>query len=28
MAVTHTVLSNTADGAWPIARYLYDLLTP
>jgi CubicO group peptidase (beta-lactamase class C family) len=27
-AVTHTVLSNTTDGAWPIARYLYDLLTP
>jgi hypothetical protein len=27
-AVTHTVLSNTSEGAWPIARHLHDLLTP
>jgi hypothetical protein len=26
--LTHTVLSNTTEGAWPIARYLDDLLTP
>jgi hypothetical protein len=26
--VTHTVLSNTTDGAWPVARRLRDLLTP
>jgi CubicO group peptidase (beta-lactamase class C family) len=26
--VTHTVLSNSTDGAWPIARRLRDLLTP
>lgn len=25
--VTYTVLSNTAEGAWPIARSLDDLLT-
>lgn len=24
--VTHTVISNTADGAWPIARYLDERL--
>ena len=24
--LTHTVLSNTSDGAWPIARYLRDEL--
>jgi CubicO group peptidase (beta-lactamase class C family) len=24
--LTHTVLSNTSDGAWPIARYLNDLV--
>jgi hypothetical protein len=27
-AVTHTVLSNVSDGAWPIARYLSDQLNP
>jgi CubicO group peptidase (beta-lactamase class C family) len=27
-AVTYTVLSNTSEGAWPIARHLRDLLTP
>ena len=26
--VTHTVLSNTTDGAWPVARRLGELLTP
>jgi CubicO group peptidase (beta-lactamase class C family) len=26
--LTHTVLSNTSDGAWPIARYLNETLTP
>jgi hypothetical protein len=26
--LTHTVLSNTTDGAWPIARHLAELLTP
>jgi CubicO group peptidase (beta-lactamase class C family) len=26
--VTHTVLSNTSDGAWPITRHLDSLLTP
>jgi CubicO group peptidase (beta-lactamase class C family) len=26
--VTHTVLSNTSDGAWPITRHLDRLLTP
>ncbi|WP_138734868.1 serine hydrolase domain-containing protein [Modestobacter excelsi] len=26
--VTHTVLSNTTDGAWPMARHLQELLTP
>ncbi|WP_448616543.1 serine hydrolase domain-containing protein [Modestobacter sp. URMC 112] len=26
--VTHTVLSNTTDGAWPVARRLRELLTP
>ncbi len=26
--VTHTVLSNTTDGAWPVARHLSELLTP
>src|SRR4051812_32272369 len=26
--ITHTVLSNTTDGAWPVARLLRDLLTP
>jgi hypothetical protein len=25
---THTVLSNTSDGAWPITRHLDSLLTP
>jgi CubicO group peptidase (beta-lactamase class C family) len=25
---SHTVLSNTSDGAWPITRHLDDLLTP
>jgi CubicO group peptidase (beta-lactamase class C family) len=25
---THTVLSNTTDGAWPVARCLRELLTP
>ena len=25
--VTHTVLSNTTDGAWPLARHLQELLT-
>jgi CubicO group peptidase (beta-lactamase class C family) len=25
---THTVLSNTTDGAWPVARRLSELLTP
>jgi hypothetical protein len=25
---TATVLSNTTDGAWPIARFIDDLLTP
>jgi hypothetical protein len=24
--VTHTVISNTSDGAWPITRYLDDHL--
>lgn len=27
MAVTHTVLSNTSGGAWPITRHLDELLT-
>jgi CubicO group peptidase (beta-lactamase class C family) len=26
--VTHSVLSNTTDGAWPVARHLSGLLTP
>jgi CubicO group peptidase (beta-lactamase class C family) len=26
--VTHTVLSNTTDGAWPVSRRLRELLTP
>ena len=26
--VTHTVLANTTDGAWPVARLLQELLTP
>jgi CubicO group peptidase (beta-lactamase class C family) len=26
--VTHTMLSNTSDGAWPITRHLDRLLTP
>jgi hypothetical protein len=26
--VSHTVLSNTSDGAWPITRHLDKLLTP
>ncbi len=26
--ITHTVLSNTTDGAWPVARRLHELLTP
>jgi CubicO group peptidase (beta-lactamase class C family) len=26
--ITHTVLSNTTDGAWPLARLLRELLTP
>jgi CubicO group peptidase (beta-lactamase class C family) len=26
--ITHTVLSNTTSGAWPIARHLGELLTP
>jgi CubicO group peptidase (beta-lactamase class C family) len=26
--VTHTVLSNWTDGAWPLARYLTERLTP
>lgn len=26
--LTHTVLSNTTEGAWPIARHLHELLTP
>jgi CubicO group peptidase (beta-lactamase class C family) len=26
--VTHTVLSNTTDGAWPVSRRLSELLTP
>jgi CubicO group peptidase (beta-lactamase class C family) len=26
--LTHTVMSNTTDGAWPIARYLNEQLTP
>ena len=25
--VTHTVLSNTSDGAWPVTRHLDELLT-
>ena len=25
-SVTHTVISNTSDGAWPFARYLVDRL--
>lgn len=25
--VTHTVISNTTDGAWPVTRHLYDRLT-
>jgi CubicO group peptidase (beta-lactamase class C family) len=24
----HTVLSNSSDGAWPLARFLYDVLNP
>lgn len=27
-AITHTVLSNTTDGAWPLSRYLMDSLAP
>jgi CubicO group peptidase (beta-lactamase class C family) len=27
-SLTHTVLSNTTEGAWPITRYLDELLTP
>jgi hypothetical protein len=27
-ALTHTVMSNTTDGAWPIARHLAEVLTP
>jgi len=26
--VTHTVLANWTDGAWPLARYLAERLTP
>ena len=26
--LTHTVISNTSNGAWPIARLLRDRLTP
>jgi hypothetical protein len=26
--VTHTVLSNTTAGAWPVTRHLGELLTP
>jgi hypothetical protein len=26
--VTHTVLSNTTEGAWPITEHLDELLTP
>jgi CubicO group peptidase (beta-lactamase class C family) len=26
--LTHTVLSNTTEGAWPVARHLSELLTP
>jgi CubicO group peptidase (beta-lactamase class C family) len=26
--IMHTVISNTTDGAWPIARFLRDALTP
>jgi CubicO group peptidase (beta-lactamase class C family) len=26
--LTHTVMSNATDGAWPIARYLNEQLTP
>jgi CubicO group peptidase (beta-lactamase class C family) len=26
--IWHTVLSNTSDGAWPLARHLRDVLTP
>jgi CubicO group peptidase (beta-lactamase class C family) len=26
--ITHTVLSNTSEGAWPLARHLFGLLTP
>lgn len=25
--VTHTVIANTSDGAWPLARYLHETLT-
>jgi CubicO group peptidase (beta-lactamase class C family) len=25
--ITHTVISNTTDGAWPLTRYLYERLT-
>jgi CubicO group peptidase (beta-lactamase class C family) len=27
-SLTHTVISNTTDGAWPIARHLAEVLTP
>jgi hypothetical protein len=26
--ITHTVISNWTDGAWPVARYLAERLTP
>ena len=26
--VTHTVVSNTSDGAWPIARHLSERFAP
>jgi hypothetical protein len=26
--LTHTVLSNTTEGAWPITEHLGELLTP
>jgi hypothetical protein len=26
--LTHTVLANTSDGAWPLARQLRERLTP
>jgi hypothetical protein len=26
--LTHTVISNTTDGAWPLARHLSEALTP